>query len=263
VHDLSYLHTPETVNRATLAYRVLVPRSLRRAAVVCVPSAAVAAEVQEAYGLPPERVVRTPLGVDAAWSTATPPDADLRRRLGLPADYLVFSGTLEPRKNLPLLLRAHRRLMAEHPDWPPLVLLGPRGWGPELDLSGLPDGAVILTGYLGDEELRRVVAGARALVYPSRYEGFGLPPLEAFACGVPVVASDLPVIREVVGDDPSLARLVPPGDADALAAALREQLFGSEDAAVADRRRRRAAGFTWSATAQTTRAAYHWAVTGP
>jgi glycosyltransferase involved in cell wall biosynthesis len=262
VHDLSFLRTPQTVTRASLAYRTLVPRSIGRAGAVIVPSAAVAGEVAAEYPDAADRIVVTPLGVDPAWFSATPPDEAQRRRLDLPDNYLVFSGSLEPRKNLPLLLAAHRRLRAEDPDWPPLVLMGPPGWGPSLDLAGLPTGAVRLTGYLGDEDLRSVVAGARALVYPSLYEGFGLPPLEAFACGIPVIASDLPVTREVVGDDPELSRLVPPGDVDALAGALLAQVGTTEPAGIADRRRSRAAGFTWSATAERTRAAYVQAVTG-
>jgi glycosyltransferase involved in cell wall biosynthesis len=262
VHDLSFLRTPQTVTRASLAYRTLVPRSLARAGAVCVPSAAVAAEVAEAYRVDDDRLVVTPLGVDPLWAQATPPDEEQRRRLGLPADYLVFSGSLEPRKNLPLLLEAQRLLCARHAGWPPLVLMGPPGWGPSLDLGGLPEGAVVMTGYLADDDLRSVVAGARALLYPSLYEGFGLPPLEAFACGVPVVASDLPVTREVVGDDPELSRLVPPGDLDALVDALDRQVGGTEDPEVADRRRRRAAGFSWAATAGRTREAYRRALTG-
>lgn len=261
VHDLSFLRTPQTVTRASLAYRTLVPRSIERAGAVIVPSAAVAAEVADEYTGAADRVVITPLGVDPAWFTAGAPDDARRRRLGLPSDYLVFSGSLEPRKNLSLLLAAQRQLCAEYPDWPPLVLMGPPGWGPALDLSGLPPGAVRLTGYLTDDDLRSVVAGARALVYPSLYEGFGLPPLEAFACGVPVVASDLPVTREVVGDNPELSRLVTPGDVDALVDALARQVGTAEPAEVAVRRRHRAAGFTWAVTAERTREAYSRAIT--
>ena len=262
IHDLSFLRTPQTVTAASLAYRTLVPRSIARAGAVCVPSAAVAAEVAEAYRVPEDRLVVTHLGVDPVWAQASPPDDERRRRLGLPRDYLVFSGSLEPRKNLPLLLDAQRQLCARHSDWPPLVLMGPPGWGPALDLAGLPEGAVVMTGYLTDDDLRRVVAGARALLYPSLYEGFGLPPLEAFACGVPVVASDLPVTREVVGDDRELARLVPPGDIDALVDAVDRLLGSAEPPGVADRRRARGAGFTWAATAERTRGAYVRAVTG-
>ena len=91
------------------------------------------------------------------------------------------------------------------------MLLGPAGWGPQLDLAGLAEGQVVTTGCRNDDEVRRIVAGAAVLAFPSAAEGFGLPPLEAFAAGVPVVASDLPVTREVLGNDPARATLVPPG----------------------------------------------------
>jgi glycosyltransferase involved in cell wall biosynthesis len=256
IHDLSYLRTPHTVNDASLAYRELVPRSIRRAAVVCTPSQAVADEVSETYRVPPDRIAVTPLGVVSSWATAQPLDDAQRRRLGLPRDYYVFSGSLEPRKNLPLLLEAQRRLRAADPQFPTLVLMGPPGWGPRLDLLDLAPDAVILTGYLDDEVLHRTVAGARLLVYPSAYEGFGLPPLEAFACGVPVVASDLPVVREVIGADPELVGLVPPGDVDALTEAVHARLTTSDPRDAANRRRAHAADFTWARTAQLTRRAY-------
>ena len=140
---------------------------------------------------------------------------------------------------------------------PPLVLVGPPGWGEALDLAGLPAEAVRTPGYLPEHDLARVVAGAAALVFPSWYEGFGLPALEALACGTPVVASDLPALREVLGDQ---AELVPPGDAAALADALARVLEdpGGEPARAA--RRARAAAFTWRACAQATLTAYRRAL---
>jgi glycosyltransferase involved in cell wall biosynthesis len=253
VHDLSFLHRPETVTRAVESYRELVPLSIRRARAVLTPSAAVARELVDAYGVPEDRVSVTPLGVDPSWFQASPPDPALRNRLGLPARYFVFVGNLEPRKNLPQLLDAYRALVDAEPDAPGLALVGPPGWGPALDLRGLPEGSVVFTGYQEERELQAVVAGAEALLYPSMYEGFGLPPLEAFAAGTPVVASDLPVIREVVGKAP--ATLVPPGDKDALAAALLSHARprGPSDAAAG---RARAREFTWAATAAATRATY-------
>jgi glycosyltransferase involved in cell wall biosynthesis len=256
VHDLSFLHRPETVTRAVHAYRELVPLSVRRARMVLTPSAAVAAEIVDAYALPEDRVTVTHLGVDPAWFQASPPDAALRRRLGLPDRYFVFIGNLEPRKNLPLLLDAFRALIDAEPDAPGLVLVGPPGWGPALDLRGLPEGSVVFTGYQEERELQSLVAGAQALLYPSLYEGFGLPPLEAFAAGTPVVASDLPVIREVVGEGAGTAALVAPDDVDALATALLDRARVPDPPGAADARRARAAEFTWAATAAATRAAY-------
>ena len=140
---------------------------------------------------------------------------------------------------------------------PPLVLVGPPGWGDALDTAGLPPGAVLTPGYLPEPDLARVVAGAAAVVVPSWYEGFGLPALEALAGGTPVVASDLPALREVLGDQ---AELVPPGDPAALAAALARVLDdpGGEPARAA--RRARAAGFTWETCAQATLSAYRLAL---
>jgi glycosyltransferase involved in cell wall biosynthesis len=268
IHDLSYLRFPEMVTRATARYRELVPRALGRGAVVCTPTAAVAAEVADTYRLPPERLVPTPLGVGPGWHRASPPDPAWLAAHDLPERYLLFVGTREPRKNLATLLAAYRELLAGRvpraagggaggDGVPPLVLAGPAGWGEALDLAGLPADAVRTPGYLAEEELVGLVAGAAALAFPSWYEGFGLPALEALACGTPVVAADLPALREVLGDQ---AELVPPTDAGALADALARVLAdpGGEPARAA--RKARAARFTWDACAQATMTAYHRAL---
>ena len=313
IHDLTYLRYPEMVTDASARYRELVPRALRRGAVVATPTAAVATEVAEEYGLGPERLVVTPLGVDDTWRQATPPDPAWLAAHGLPERYLLFVGNREPRKNLGTLLAAYRELLGErgraaaHPQGggppgrganpnpaaagavgtgptvgegagaatapaatapatstaaanhriPPLVLVGPPGWGEALDTAGLPAGAVRTPGYLSEADLARVVAGAAALVSPSWYEGFGLPALEALACGTPVVASDIPAHREVLGDQ---AQLFAPDDPGALAAALAATLDdpGGEPARAA--RRTRAAGFTWENCATATLSAYQVAL---
>jgi glycosyltransferase involved in cell wall biosynthesis len=245
IHDLSYLHRPETVSAASSRYRTLVPRSIKRASVVLTPSAATAVAVQSAYDVDVPVVV-TPLGVDPTWATATPPDEALRRQLGLPSAYLLFVGTLEPRKDLQTLLAAHQLL----PDAPPLVLVGPPGWGAELDTADC-----ITPGYLEDEQLRQVVAGASALVLPSLDEGFGIPVVEALAAGTPVVASDLPVLHEVGGTVTAYAE---PGDPAAFAAALQQVLDDPGDPTA---RRRHGGAYTWARCAEATRAAYSLALT--
>jgi glycosyltransferase involved in cell wall biosynthesis len=270
VHDLTYLRHPGMVSAASARYRELVPRALDRGAVVCTPTAAVGAEVADAYRLPPERLAVTPLGVDPAWRRAGRPDPAWLAARGLPERYLLFVGSREPRKNLPTLLAAYRELLtarvgpaaagpeaADPAGVPPLVLVGPPGWGQALELAGLPAGAVLTPGYLAEDDLARVVAGAAALALPSWYEGFGLPALEALACGTPVVAADLPALREVLGDQ---AELVPPGDADALAGALARVLDDPGGEPVRAARRARAAGFTWQTCAQATMAAYRLAL---
>lgn len=245
IHDLSYLRHPDTVSRASARYRTLVPRSLRRASVVLTPSAATAELVQAEYGVGCPVVV-TPLGVDPQWAAASPPAEAVRAQLGLPASYVLFVGTLEPRKDLPTLLAAHRLV----PGAPPLVLVGPAGWGEQHDVSGC-----ITPGYLGDDVLPSVVAGASALVLPSRDEGFGIPVIEALAAGTPVVASDLPVLREVGGTFATYARA---GDPESFASALQQVL---DDPGDAGERRAHAAGFTWARCADATRAAYSLALT--
>lgn len=256
IHDLSFLRTPHTVNAATHAYRELVPRGVRRAAMVLTPSQAVADEVAEAYQLPADRLAVTHLGVDPEWFDATPHDPRRRRALSLPERYFLFTGNLEPRKNLPLLVAAHRAALDADPETPALVLVGPPGWGPALDTRGIPSSKLLFLGYQDDDDLRRTVAGATALVYPSAYEGFGLPPLEAFACGVPVIASDLPVVDEVLGPDRRLAARVPVGDVDALADALHRRASAADPPELGDARRARAREFTWQSTARTTQRAY-------
>jgi glycosyltransferase involved in cell wall biosynthesis len=286
IHDLSYLRTPDTVSAASARYATLVPRGLRRAAHVLTPSRAIAKEVIAAYRLDRDRVTATPLGVDDEWFRATPASADWLRAHGLPERFLLFVGTAEPRKNLATLLSALRGLHATYTDIPPLALVGPPGWGPALDTAGLPEGAVVTTGYLDIADLRTVVASALALCFPSRYEGFGLPPLEALAAGTPVVASDIPAVREVtapvVG---SAVRLVPPTDVDRLADALLDVIDGgyrslAEGAArsgsaaggahpffgvTRDPRaagRDHARGFSWRRTAQQTAAVYRQVAAG-
>ncbi|WP_163551385.1 glycosyltransferase family 4 protein [Candidatus Frankia alpina] len=270
IHDLSYLRTPDTVTAASARYSDFVPRGLRRAAAVLTPSRAVAEEVIAAYRLDPALVTPTPLGVDDAWFTTPPPTAAWLQAHGLPERYLLFVGSVEPRKNLPVLLEAVRRLHAAKLGAPPLVLVGPPGWGPTLDLAGLPAGSVIIAGYLDAEQLRATVAGAGVLCFPSRYEGFGLPPLEALAAGTPVVAADIPTVREVTGallapaDSPSGSpsagspvRLVRQADRDSFADDLAEAilaLLSSPGDAEAGRTHARA--FTWRRTAELTAAVY-------
>jgi len=251
VHDLAFLRFPETVSSASGAYRELVPAGLRRAAVVLCPSHAVAAEVTAQYALAPERVVVTGLGVDPAWTGARPVPAADRARLGLPERYVLFVGTREPRKDLPTLLAAHRAARDEDPGAvPPLVLAGPAGWGAVPAAAGAD---VLVAGYLPEDDLRAVVAGASCLVLPSLYEGFGLPVLEALACGVPVLATDLPVLREVGG---TVCSYAPVGDVDGFAGAL---VAISRDPGDPAPRRAWAATATWQGCAEVTLAAYRQA----
>ena len=251
VHDLAYLNFPETVSRASSAYRELVPRSLSRAAMVMTPSRAVAEQLQDAYGLVSDRLTVTHLGVDRQWFSAQRPPAPWLAQHRLPPEYLLAVGTLEPRKNLGALVSAYALLSLRGESIPPLVIVGGHGWGPKLDLAGLGPDRVMLTGHLPREDLRSVVAGAALLVFPSLDEGFGLPPLEALACGVPVLASDIPVTREVLGDQAHFADTT---DAEAFSSALLHSIMSP--VGDSDSRRRLSGQFSWASCADKTYEAY-------
>lgn len=251
IHDIAYLTMPDVVDDASQRLRTLVPDALRRAAVVVTPSLTTANRVREAYPDIVPEIVPTPLGVQRSWLRAAPPsDAD-RRRLNLPRDYFLFVGTREPRKDLPTLVAAYRALReSTGPDAPTLLLVGPAGWGPEL--VGAP--GVQVHDYAAAGDLETIVAGARALVMPSRDEGFGLPALEALAAGTEVIVSDIPALREVTGDH--AFAVFPVGDTDALAGALAAVLDGPDDPARRAANREYAATWTWQRCAAETVRAY-------
>ena len=235
VHDILPLEHPGWYSHAHVAQQRLALRgALRRAAAVVAPSAATADAVAARFGVRP-RVV--PWGVDARFSPgeATPP-------IGGP--YVVTVATLQPRKNLEALLAAWPHVSAPHT----LVIVGARGWH-DADLAReIGDSPQFrVTGRVGDEELVELLRGADALVHPSRHEGFGFPPLEAMACGTPVVVANAASLPEVVGD---AGVLVDVDDPVALARAL-DDLLGdpARRAELRERGLARAAAFTWDACA--------------
>ncbi|MBA2340822.1 MAG: glycosyltransferase family 4 protein [Pyrinomonadaceae bacterium] len=180
--------------------------------------------------------------------------AEARKRLGVRDDFLLFVSTIEPRKNLGMLLAAYEELLRQMTSCPQLVVTGRRGWLTEKLLSRLQASnlkeRVRLTGYISDDDLCALYASCRSFIYPSSYEGFGLPPLEAMACGAPVIASRIPALIETLE---GAAELVPPTDALALASSIIALL---EDEAkrksLSDAGRKRAAEFTWRRAAELT-----------
>ena len=225
VHDLTVLLMPEA-HRAKVRWSLLpfLGASLRGARRVVAVSRATADDV--AFQFPGSagklRVVYN--GVDDEFRPGTAEEiAATRAELGAPGGYLLYAGTLEPRKNVGALLDAWEALAADDPRFPPLVLAGPYGWGSRglarriARLAAAPGSRLLALGRLDRARLVRVFQAASLFVYPSLYEGFGLPPAEALACGVPAVVLDVSSLPEVVGD---AGVLVPPGDPAALAAEL-------------------------------------------
>jgi glycosyltransferase involved in cell wall biosynthesis len=256
IHDLTFFSLPEThsrLHRSSLFLRG-VRASIRRADMINVPSEATRTELLRwVPGVLPERVRVTPWGVHPRYFPAASADTGRHLvRLRLPRPYILHVGTIEPRKNLLTLLDGFRRLIAAGGTPHHLVLAGGEGWNVEevYRVAALPElrGRVHFLGYVPIEDLPWLYRGASVFVYPSLGEGFGFPPLEAMACGVPVIASQGSSLEENLG---GAAELVPASDARSLAAALatlladasrREQLtrLGTE----------RASSFRWERTAE-------------
>lgn len=243
VHDLTPLHHPELCDRATLAYPGLISRAVRRGAWVHTDSAFVAAEVVEAFGADPARVRVVNPGIPELPMVSDVEAATIVGRLLPPGTsrFCLAVGTAEPRKDLPGLVQAFSSVAEAYRDVA-LVLAGPAGWG-EHDLAAAVESSrarqrIVRTGWLDSRDLAALVSRAAVLAYPSLYEGFGFPPLQAMRAGVPVVATSAGSLAEVLGDG---ALLVEPRDHDALAMAL--------DACLGDdgvRSRLIAAGAVWS-----------------
>jgi glycosyltransferase involved in cell wall biosynthesis len=215
LHDFTSITMPGRHRlRTILSFNLFIGTSLGMATRVACVSRAIADEAMRGFGVPASKIAIVPNGVDPFFS----PGGDER-------DYVLYAGTLEPRKGIDLLVEAWQSLPAPRPR---LVLCGDRGWRTRMPVG------VEVTGYVTREQLRALMRGARAFVYPSRYEGFGIPPLEAMACGAPLIATRTGAIPEFAE---GAALLIPPNDGDALRAAL-ARLLG--DAAL--RRELRALG---------------------
>lgn len=224
VHDLSWIRFPQMhpVERVRAMDKYFEP-GLKRASLILTDSAFVKRELMDVFGVRPELIVPVPLGVEPLFrpQSASETLPVLSRHSLLHGQYLLAVGTLEPRKNLQVALQAFMQLPPAIRKHFPLVLVGMTGWHTSaLEAQMAPmirAGEVRQLGYLSREDLATVIAGALTLIYPSIYEGFGLPPLEAMACGVPVIASDVSSLPEVVGDT---GMLINPHDADAVAQAI-------------------------------------------
>jgi glycosyltransferase involved in cell wall biosynthesis len=235
-HDLAVLRHPETFNRWTREYsqRVL-PRVARAATRLIAVSEFTKRELLDVLGVPGQKVRVIPNAVGEPF-TAEGEAAE--------GDYVLAVSTLEPRKNLPRLVEGYERARL---NGLPLLVAGAAGWG-DVRVDG---NSVRWLGEVGDEELARLYRGARCVAYVSLYEGFGLPVLEAMACGTPVVAARTGALEEVSGD---AAVLVDPLDPDAIAAGLNEAIDRRED--LRARGLERARAFDWHDVARETAAVY-------
>jgi alpha-1,3-rhamnosyl/mannosyltransferase len=252
VNDVMTFDRPEWFTRANvLQQRVVLRAVLRNAARVIVPSRFSAERVADVSGIPAERIAVIPYGVDDRFSPGEP-DPEALARMGVEQPYVLTVGALQPRKNVEGVLTAFEGLETPHR----LVVAGGRGWRDDAlvrRVESLGDRAV-LTGHVGDDELVALYRGADAFVFPSRYEGFGFPPLEAMACGTAVIASDRTSLPEITG---GAVPAVDPDDPDALRAAL-ERVLGdpAERAELAARGLARAREFSWRRCAEETVAVY-------
>lgn len=253
VHDLTTLLLPET-HRLKVKWSILpfLRPSLERAERVVTISRASARDIAFHFPQAARKVRVVYPGVDPAFRPGAPEEvAAIRRELAAPEGYVLYVGTLEPRKNVGAVLDAWESLHDEDKHVPPLVLVGGYGWGSQQLLrriEALAPRGVRSLGHVDRAHLVRVFQGARVFVYPSLYEGFGLPPAEAMACGVPAVVSDASSLPEVVGD---AGIRVPPGDTGALALAIRDLLREPGRAAeLGARGRERAGRFRWDRAAE-------------
>jgi len=233
VHDLSFVRYPQTADPRLYRYlNVAVPRSVQRADHILADSRNTARDLTELWGVPPERISVLYSGVEPRFRPLTD-GADLarvRRRYGLPSHFILSVGTLQPRKNYERLIQAFGQLreIAEDRSYH-LVIVGDRGWlyEPIFDCVrrlGL-EGEVLFPGFVADEDLPALYTLADLFAFPSLYEGFGLPVLEAMACGTPVVCSNASSLPEVAGE---AALLVDPLDVEGWAEAMRRALEDEE-----------------------------------
>jgi len=261
VHDLSLLLHPETHERRRVRRaRRRLPLMARSADAVLTPTESVRREVCERLGVAPSKVFAVPEAAREFFGPMSFAETEeARRKVGAGEEFLLAVGTIEPRKNLTALVAAFEEVVRARPARQlRLVIAGGRGWMSEPLFEAVERSSarerILLTGYLADEDLRLLYSSCRAFVYPSLYEGFGLPPLEAMSCGAPVVAGRTPAVAEVTG---GAALLVNPKDPSEIARALLE-LLDDEHARrkLSDAGLRRAADFSWERTARTTLEVY-------
>ena len=263
IHDLSFEHLPQTFKRRSRTQlRLTVRHSARRAARILSLSEHTRRDIISTYGIPPERVRSIPIAA-ASYFTRIDDKSELQRvrhTYGIHGDYILSVGSIQPRKNLVRLVKAYASLRGGNSadKLPKLVLVGKRAWLYDetlraLDEAGVRD-SVVLTGYVPEKDLPALYSSALCFIYPSYFEGFGLPPLEAMKCGAPVIVGNQTSLPEVVGD---AAIAVDPFDVEAIAGGIKRVI---EDQSLRNelslKGQQRASAFDWGETARQTLAVY-------
>ena len=261
VHDLAFLRWPHFLTKDHATYYSQIDRGVRHARHIIVPSHSTKNDVIAQLGVPENKIS---VIYEAAASLYRPlpieeTRAAMAKRFGIPTNYIFFISTIEPRKNIGGLLQAFHHLRTKYNlTDTALVLAGKQGWLYEevyetVEKLGLQD-STFFVGRVSDEELHQLYVGARCHVHPAFYEGFGLPPLEAMACGTPTVVSNTSSLPEVVGD---AALMFDPNDWEEMAVAIRRLLTDEElHAEMSEKGLRRAATFSWSRAAAETLQVY-------
>lgn len=264
IHDLSlFLHPATHEAKLVRRARWRLPRMARMASLIITPSESVRREVCEYLNVAAEKVFVVGEAARRSFHrVAAAETVAVRERFKIESEFILFVGTIEPRKNLLTLVRALDEIITTTNLRPQLVIAGKEGWLNQELFSYLKSSTarerVRFTGYISDTDLRALYSSCSVFVYPSLYEGFGLPPLEAMACGAPVITSRTASIMEVVGDG---ARLFAPRDFRELAQAITEVLTDSRERfALSGAGRRRAASFSWEKTAAATMEVYREAL---
>lgn len=263
IHDLSFEHLPQTFKRRSRTQlRLTVRHSARRAARIISLSEHGRRDIIETYGITAERVSAIPLAAPSHFAPVQD-NRELQRvrhNYGIDGDYILTVGSIQPRKNLARLVQAYASLRGNKSadKLPKLVLVGKSGWLYDETLRALKEtgvaDTVVLTGYVPQEDLPALYSGALCFVYPSYFEGFGLPPLEAMKCGAPVIVGNKTSLPEVVGD---AALAVDPFDVEAIASAMQRMIESPalrEELSI--KGQARAETFDWRETARKTLAIY-------
>ena len=266
-HDMTFFLYPQVHTRSKrFFFPAAIRFSARTASALIAVSESTRRDAIRLLNIPAAKIYTTPNGVSPVFRPVSDPQRlqACREKHHLPDKFILFVGTIEPRKNLPLLLKAYHGLLSS-PPWmqavPSLVLAGQMGWMVndvlhQIETLGLQE-KVHLTGYIPPEELPLVYNLASVFVYPSIYEGFGLPALEAMACGTPVITTNTSAMADYVGD---AGILVPPNNQEALVQAMQTLLMDQDlQHSLAQKGQEQAAQFTWERTAQETLKVYELA----